>query len=143
MLSGINPLAQGDTRMLPSVGYRRIACEEGFSTPEIVAANGKLGDIGIPLITADGPAAFLAELLCDLDDGRIAAMDQAGIDMQLLVLSAPGLQVFDPATAVALARDVNDRASEACADYPNRFAALAAIAPQARPRRPRRSCNAL
>ena len=111
--------------------YRRIACEEGFLTPEVLAANARLRDIGIPLITADGPAAFLARLLVDLGDGRIAAMDEAGVDMQLLVLSAPGLQVFDPVTAIELARDVNDRAAAACRDHPDRFAALAAIPPQA------------
>lgn len=112
-------------------GYRRIACEEGFLTPEVVAANGVLGDIGIPLITADGPAAFLAEMLTDIDEGRIAAMDEAGVDMQILMLSAPGLQVFDAPMAVSLAKDVNDRAAAACRKYPDRFAALAAIPPQA------------
>jgi predicted TIM-barrel fold metal-dependent hydrolase len=116
--------------------YRRIACEEGFLVPEVVAANGKLGDIGIPLITADGPAAFLAQLLCDIGEGRLAAMDRDGVDMQLLMISAPGLQVFDPDTAVGLAREVNEQASAACRAHPDRFAALAAI--RHRPRRRRR-----
>jgi 2,3-dihydroxybenzoate decarboxylase len=111
--------------------YRRIACEEGFLTADVVAANAKLGDIGIPLITADGPAAFLAKVLTDVGTGRIAAMDEAGIDVQLLVLSAPGVQVFDPATATSLARDSNDEVSAACHVHPDRFAALAAIPPQA------------
>jgi 2,3-dihydroxybenzoate decarboxylase len=111
--------------------YRRIACEEGFLTSDVVAANAKLGDIGIPLITADGPAAFLAKVLTDLGEGRVAAMDEAGIDVQLLVLSAPGVQVFEPATATSLARDSNDEVSEACRAHPDRFAALAAIPPQA------------
>jgi 2,3-dihydroxybenzoate decarboxylase len=111
--------------------YRRIACEEGFLISEVVAANEGLGDIGIPLITRNGPAAFLAELLCDIGDGRIAAMERDGIDMQLLMLSAPGLQVFDRDTAIGLAREVNDQVSEACRRHPNRFAALAAMAPQA------------
>ncbi len=112
-------------------GYRRIACEEGFLIPEVVAANGTLGNIGIPLVTDPGPAAFLAKLLVDIGEGRLATMDRDGIDMQLLLLSAPGLQVFDPDTAVSLAREVNDQASAACAAHPDRFAALAAIPPQA------------
>jgi len=111
--------------------YRRIACEEGFLVPEVVAANGKLGDIGIPLITFDGPAAFLANKLCDIGEGRLATMDADGVDMQLLLLSAPGLQVFDPDTAVSLAREVNEQSSAACRAHPDRFAALAAIPPQA------------
>jgi 5-carboxyvanillate decarboxylase len=111
--------------------YRRIACEEGFLVPEVLEANAAVGDIGIPLITADGPAAFLAESLVELGQGRLESMDAAGIDMQVMVLSAPGVQVFDPATALSLSRVANDRVSEACRANPERLAALAAIPPQA------------
>ena len=131
MLAGAAPLGAETMGSSEKRAYRRIACEEGFLVPEVVAANGALGDIGIPLITADGPAAFLAKLLCDIGDGRIAAMDRDGIDVQLLLLSAPGLQVFDPETAVSLAREVNEQSSAACRAHPDRFAALAAIPPQA------------
>jgi len=110
--------------------YRRIACEEGFLSPGVLAANAKASTAELPLITADGPAAFLARPLVDLGDERIAAMDAAGIDMQLLLLSSPGVQVFDAVSACRLASEANDYASEACARYPARFAALAALAPQ-------------
>ena len=110
--------------------YRRIACEEGFLSPGVLAANGKASTAELPLITADGPAAFLAGPLLDLGEDRIAAMDADGIDMQLLLLGSPGVQVFDADTASGLATEANDYASEACKRYPTRFAALAALAPQ-------------
>jgi 2,3-dihydroxybenzoate decarboxylase len=110
--------------------YRRIACEEGFLSPGVLAQNARSSTPKLQLITADGPAAFLAAPLVDLGERRIAAMDAAGIDMQLLLLSSPGVQAFDAATATALATEANDFASAACARYPTRFAALAALAPQ-------------
>jgi 2,3-dihydroxybenzoate decarboxylase len=61
---------------------------------------------------------------------RLADMDAAGIDQQLLMLSSPGVQIFEPAEAVALARLANDRLAEAIARHPRRFAGLAAFAPQ-------------
>jgi len=110
--------------------YRRIACEEGFLSPGVLAANARASTASLPLITADGPAAFLARPLVDLGEERIAAMDADGIDMQLLLLSSPGVQVFDAATASSLAGEANDYASQACERHPARFAALAALAPQ-------------
>lgn len=111
-------------------GYRRIACEEGFLSPGVLAQNARSSTAELQLITADGPAAFLAGPLLDLGPGRLAGMDRDGIDMQLLLLSSPGVQAFDAPTATAMAAEANDYASAACATYPTRFAALAAIAPQ-------------
>ena len=110
--------------------YRRIATEEGFLSPGVLAQNARTRIPGVPLITSDGPTAGVARVLTDLGGGRIAAMDTDGIDMQLLLLSAPGVQVFERATAVALAAESNDYAAAACQHHPTRFAALAAIAPQ-------------
>lgn len=110
--------------------YRRIATEEGFLSPGVLAQFGKVQMPGVPLITGAGPSARVAHELIDLDAGRIALMDADGIDMQLLLLCSPGVQVFDRATAVALAAESNDYAAAACKRHPTRFAALAAIAPQ-------------
>jgi 5-carboxyvanillate decarboxylase len=68
-----------------------------------------------------------------LDHGaeRLKDMDEAGIDMQVLSLVSPGLQVFDAASATAMARRVNDELSRSIKQNPNRFAGLAAVAPQA------------
>jgi 5-carboxyvanillate decarboxylase len=58
-------------------------------------------------------------------------MDAAGIDMQLLLLTTPGVQLLDAETAIGLAAASNDQVSAAVHKHPDRFAALAAIAPQA------------
>lgn len=110
--------------------YRRIATEEGFLSPAVLAQNAKTHIPGVPLITSEGPSSLVARTLLDLDGGRLSAMDADGIDMQLLLLSSPGVQVFERSTAVALAADANDYAAAACKRHPTRFAALAAIAPQ-------------
>ena len=111
--------------------YRRIATEEGFLSPGVLAQNAKTRTPpGVPLITGMGPSANGARTLLDLDAGRLAVMDADGIDVQLLLLSAPGVQVFERDIAVALAIESNDYAAAACRKHPTRFAALAAIAPQ-------------
>ncbi len=110
--------------------YLRIACEEAFSTPAIVAELSRLAG-GVPSMKS-GPIAgpFMSNLL-DIGAGRIQGMDADGVDVQILSLSSPGVQTFDAATAVTLARDVNDQLAEAIRKYPTRFAGLATIAPQA------------
>ncbi len=76
---------------------------------------------------ADSP--ILARMI-DMGHGRIAAMDDYGIDMQLLLLTAPGVQVFAPDLATSLAADSNDQLADAIRANPDRFAGLAAVAPQ-------------
>jgi 5-carboxyvanillate decarboxylase len=58
-------------------------------------------------------------------------MDEHGVDMQLLSLTAPGVQMFDADTACELATLANDRLAEVIARHPARFAGLACFAPQA------------
>jgi len=72
----------------------------------------------------------IVERLQDLGERRLRDMDDSGIDKQLLLLTAPGVQVFDKATAVSLAASSNDEVAEACRNHPDRYAALAAVAPQ-------------
>lgn len=110
--------------------YRRIACEEAFATPEVIAELSRLA--GGKASMKSGPIAgpFMPDLL-DLGARRLQGMDAAGIDMQLLTLVSPGVQLFAPGTALALARDVNDRLAEAVRAHPTRYAGLATLAPQA------------
>lgn len=123
-----------------SSAYRRIATEEAWTTREIAdeymrfLAGNPVGEPGFVALGgryyargADNP--LLADML-DLGAGRIEAMDRLGIDMQLLLLTAPGVQVFDPETATALAANSNDQLAEACKAHPDRLAGLAAVAPQ-------------
>lgn len=68
----------------------------------------------------------VAELL-DLGDTRLAAMDAAGIDVQVLSHNQPGCQALDAAEAVPVAREVNDLLFDAVKAHPDRFAGLAAL----------------
>ena len=53
-----------------------------------------------------------------------------GIDMHVLSLTSPGVQVFDGPLATRLAAASNDALAAAVQAHPTRFAGLAAIAPQ-------------
>lgn len=69
----------------------------------------------------------IVDQLCDVGEGRIAQMDAAGIDVQVLSLNTPGVEQLDPAEAVSLARDANDRLADAVQRHPSRFAGFAAL----------------
>ena len=125
-----------------SPGYLRIATEEAFATPEILAAwremldSGAVDDPGFRSLwgfylssDAERPRS-LRERLVDLGERRLADMDAAGIDQQVISLTAPGPQIFDADRGSALAALANDQLAEACRRHPGRFYGLTAIAPQ-------------
>ncbi len=58
---------------------------------------------------------------------RIAAMDDFGIDMQVLTLSAPGVYFKDPGLSRALAQTTNDFIAEVARKHPHRFLSLASV----------------
>lgn len=98
---------------------RIVAVEEHFRTPELEAV-------------LDGPEKLfskaLGESLADLGDARLAAMDEAGIDVQVLSSAAPHIHWMEPDEAVKVAGNVNDGLAEAIAVHPDRFAGLATLA---------------
>jgi predicted TIM-barrel fold metal-dependent hydrolase len=65
--------------------------------------------------------------LADLGDGRIAEMDAAGIDMQVLSINYPGAELCEADEAVSVATDVNDVLTEAVRKNPARLAGFAAL----------------
>ncbi|RAI34780.1 amidohydrolase family protein [Rhodoplanes serenus] len=69
----------------------------------------------------------LADRLYDLGAQRIAAMDAAGIDIQVLSHGSPSTQKIAGDAAVPLARRVNDRLHAVIQAHPDRFAAFAAL----------------
>ena len=58
---------------------------------------------------------------------RLAAMDEAGVDVQVLSLSAPNVYWTDDENSRDLARLVNDALAEVCQRYPDRFRAFASL----------------
>jgi hypothetical protein len=107
---------------------RVISLEDHFWTPAIAEAIGALRN---PDTDSGGP---LAANLADLGERRLAAMDAAGIDLQVISHTTPGVQHLDADTAIPLAREANDALARAVADHPDRFAGFATLptsAPQA------------
>ncbi|MFC1910702.1 amidohydrolase family protein [Chloroflexota bacterium] len=70
------------------------------------------------------------EKLLDLGENRIREMDEAGIDMQMISLSGPHIQLFEPEEGTYLSKIINDEISVVINKFPARFIGLAAIAPQ-------------
>lgn len=101
---------------------RTITLEEHFSTPEFLEAMAEVrqGDPINALWRAN------REKLFDVGNARIADMDAAGIDVQVLSLSG-SLDKLDPAVATALARDTNDKLAAHVQAHPDRFAAFAIL----------------
>jgi len=122
-------------------GYLRIATEEAFAPPQMLDLYRKLlasgyDDPGFASLwgfylgSPSPRATKIIERLQDLGEGRIRDMDERGIDRQVIAITAPGVQVLDRDSAVALAAEANDMLGEACARYPDRYTGMAACAPQ-------------
>src|SRR5947209_6299873 len=60
-------------------------------------------------------------------DYREQVLREAGVDTQVITLTTPGTHIEEPATAVRLARLVNDAFARAVADKGGRFVALATL----------------
>jgi 5-carboxyvanillate decarboxylase len=125
-----------------ATGYKRIATEEAWAPPELITeimrivGAKELDDPGFNSLwsfygasKAERPRQLLARIQ-KVDESRIADMDAAGIDMQLLLLTAPGVQVMKKDKAVSMAAMSNDVVADAVRKWPTRFQALAAVAPQ-------------
>lgn len=133
----ISPFANPVREIDRHAPYKRIATEEAWSIPEIPKAQLDLlnsscppDDASLRMAAMFAGMAQIQEDLCDVGEGRIARMDELGIDRQLLLLTAPGVQVLERSVGVGLAQLANDRLAEACARYPDRFSGLLAFAPQ-------------
>lgn len=68
--------------------------------------------------------------LLDLGVGRIRAMDAAGIDVAVLSLTSPGVEILEPKLGSLLARATNDELAEAIHAFPGRYEGFAALAPK-------------
>jgi len=100
---------------------RTIALEEHFSIPASQASmsGGTAGEY----------MADVGRKLTDLGEGRLADMDAAGIDLQVLSLSSvEGAGEKDSRAASSSARDANDLLAETIRRHPQRYAGFAALA---------------
>ncbi len=104
---------------------RTVALEEHFATPAFMDGPGrKLKERAEQ--TGGRLANLVAELL-DVGDGRVAAMDAAGVDVQALSLTAPGVEQLEAEEAKAVARETNAALAKAIERHPTRFFGLASL----------------
>ena len=118
--------------------YLRIATEEAFAPPEMIRIYEKIlagsdvdpgfkGLMGFYMSSPSERAQHIMRCLQDLDQIRIAHMDEAGIDHQVLAMTAPGVQIMDKATAVSFARVANDQLADAVRRHPTRFTGMISV----------------
>lgn len=104
---------------------RTITLEEHFAGPGFLDGPGQ--GLKEQALKFGGPAAKLLEQLCELGDKRIAEMDAAQVDMQILSLTSPGAEQLEAAEAAALARETNDYLADAVQSHPTRFGGFATL----------------
>jgi len=74
------------------------------------------------------PRSFkLEDELLDLGENRIKAMDEAGIDMQVISLTNPNVQLFSDEEGTEWAKKTNNEISKILKKYPDRFVGLATV----------------
>ena len=92
-----------------------IALEEHYWDPEVRAALGP----------DDGMQP--TKQLFDVGEERIRAMDDAGIDLQVLSMGAPATQAFDAKSSVPIAKKANDTLKGIINTHPERYAGFATL----------------
>jgi predicted TIM-barrel fold metal-dependent hydrolase len=109
---------------------RTITLEEHFASPAWLDGAGR--DTKELANNPQNPMREVPAKLIELGQKRLAEMDAAGIDMQVLSLNSPGVEQVEAGEAAAVARETNDFLAAAVHAYPDRFGGFAAL-PMARP----------
>lgn len=102
-----------------------IGIEEHFLTGQVRQAWDAIGLDALDPSAAFHSGAIEARLL-DLSEGRLALMDETGLDVQVLSLTTPMLHDLG-AESLDIARRTNDALAGAIAHHPTRFQALATL----------------
>jgi hypothetical protein len=110
------------------IEMRTIGTEEHFVTDEVVTAWSRLDSFARADSGAVVPPGELGARLREVGERRIAAMDEAGLDVQVLSLNSPGLHPLPAEEAIGLQVETNDRIAELVKAHPNRFQGFATLA---------------
>jgi predicted TIM-barrel fold metal-dependent hydrolase len=105
-----------------------IGLEEHFVTRDVLAAwhalDAQWQDPGLQ----HHESGDIGERLANLAERRIADMDDMGMDVQVLSLTAPGLQSQEPEEAVSLQTSINDLIAATVKQRSDRFQGFATLA---------------
>jgi predicted TIM-barrel fold metal-dependent hydrolase len=112
-----------------------IAFEEHYGLPAIHEAATKANDpYALVLermkntgVFPNDPTTGCPPGIFDLGEGRIALMDDAGIDVQILSHATPSAEGFDPSLARELTRQANDAVAATVSKYPSRLLGFATL----------------
>ncbi len=107
---------------------RAIGTEEHFVTDEVVTAWSRLVASAQEDPVAGLPPGEMGARLIEVGERRIAAMDEAGLDIQVISLTSPGLHNLPAEEALRLQVETNDRIAELVKAHPNRFQGFATLA---------------
>ena len=107
---------------------KTIGTEEHFVTEKVATAWS-----GLDTHTRDDsrtgiPPGEMGERLREVGANRIEAMDEAGLDVQVISLTSPGLHNLRPNEAAGLQVETNDRIAELVNAHPDRFQGFATLA---------------
>lgn len=104
-----------------------IGIEEHWSTPDIARALEALPEELRDESTALNDMGDNRARLEDLGPGRIAAMDDQGVDVQVIALAPPATQALSRTEALPLSRHANDVAADAVRANRARLRAMATL----------------
>jgi uncharacterized protein len=107
---------------------RTIGTEEHFVSDEVVAAWSRLDPDASGDERASVPPGEMGERLREVGARRIAAMDEAGLEVQVISLTAPGLHSLPAEDAARLQVETNDHIAGLVRAHPDRFQGFATLA---------------
>ncbi len=107
---------------------KTIGTEEHFVTEDVLAAWSRLEPSAREASRAGAPPGELGERLREVGERRIAAMDEAGLEVQVISLTSPGLHNLPADEATGLQVETNDRIAELVSAHPDRFEGFATLA---------------
>jgi hypothetical protein len=134
-LPGTTEIAQNNAPTAPGAAHpehhrfsrlHTITLEEHYFSPAYLKGPGRVMQDQAAKAQPGAHVRRVFAEVCDLSEKRIALMDEAAIDVQVLS-QAPGVEQLEPAAGVALARATNDYLLETIGKFPTRYAGFATM----------------
>lgn len=107
---------------------KTIGTEEHFVSDAVAAAWSELSPVARRDSRAAVPPGEIGERLGEVGARRLAAMDAAGLTVQVISLTAPGLHALPAEVASRLQVETNDTIAALIAAHPDRFQGFATLA---------------